>query len=349
MAVFPLSQLQLGLDTFGDIPVGPDGHRVSDAQAVRYVLEQGELADRVGVDVFGVGEHHRDDFAVSAPEIVLAALAARTERIRLATAVTVLSSDDPVRVYERFATLDALSHGRAEIIAGRGSFTESFPLFGYDMRDYEKLFEEKLDLLTALLDEGPVTWSGSVRAPLAEQHVYPKTESGRITTWVGVGGSPESVVRAARHGLPLVLGIIGGQPVRFAPYVDLFHRALTQFGQPLLPVAVHAPGLVADDDETAVDLYWEHYRVMIARLGAERGWPPPTRDGFQFDVTEGAQHLGSPQTVATKIARTVRQLGIQRFTLKYSAGTLPHEAIMRSIELYGTEVIPRVRALLADE
>ena len=341
-----LDTLEFGLDTFGDIPVGLDGRKASDAEAVRHVIEQGELAERVGVDVFGIGEHHRDDFAVSAPEIVLAALAARTERIRLATAVTVLSSDDPVRVYERFATLDAISHGRAEIIAGRGSFTESFPLFGYELRDYEKLFEEKLDLLVALLGEGPVTWSGTVRPSLTDQQVYPKTESGRITTWVGVGGSPESVVRAARHRLPLVLAIIGGQPIRFKPYVDLFHRALAQLGQPSLPVAVHVPGFIADDDETAADLYWEHYRVMIARIGSERGWAPPTRDSFQFDVAEGANHLGSPDTVAAKIAQTVRQLGIQRFGLKYSAGTLPHDALMHSIELYGTEVIPRVRRLL---
>ncbi|MDR7274448.1 LLM class flavin-dependent oxidoreductase [Catenuloplanes atrovinosus] len=340
--------MEFGLDTFGDVTVGPDGKRLPYAQVIRDVVEQAVLAERVGVDAFGVGEHHRDDFAVSAPEIVLAAIAARTSTIRLGTAVTVLSSDDPVRVFERFATLDAVSRGRAEIVLGRGSFTESFPLFGYELRDYEKLFSEKLDLMVRLLDEGPVTWTGSVRPGLAEQQVYPKTESGRITTWIGVGGSPESVIRAASHRLPLVLAIIGGEPARFAPYVELYHRALGELGAPELPVAVHAPGFVADTDAEAADTLWPHLRVIMDRIGRERGWPPMTRRRFDSDIAEGALHVGSPETVAQKIARTVRALGIQRFDLKYSNGTLPHEAMSRSIELYGTEVIPRVRALLAD-
>lgn len=339
--------VELGLDTFGDVTVDLEGRRESDAVAVRHVVEQGVLADRVGVDFFGVGEHHRDDFAVSAPEIVLAAIAARTERIRLGTAVTVLSSDDPVRVFERFSTLDAVSGGRAEIIAGRGSFTESFPLFGFDLGDYERLFEEKLDLLVHLLDEGEVSWQGTVRAALDRQQVYPKTESGRIRTWVGVGGSPESVVRAARHRLPLVLAIIGGEPARFAPYADLHRRALAQFGAEPQPIAVHSPGFVADTDDEAAELYWPHHRVMIDRIGRERGWPATTRERFEADIEHGALHLGSPETVARKIADTVRTLGVQRFDLKYSAGTLPHEHLMRAIELYGREVIPRVRELLA--
>lgn len=342
------ARLELGLDTFGDIPVGLDGERVSDAETIRQVIAEGELADRLGVDVFGLGEHHRDDFAISAPEIVLAALAARTERIRLTTAVTVLSSDDPVRVYERFATLDAISRGRSEIIAGRGSFTESFPLFGYSLGDYEALFEEKLDLLVRLLDEQPLSWEGTMRAPLVDQDVYPKTESGRIRSWVGVGGSPESVIRAARYGMPLVLAIIGGAPARFRPYVELFQRALAQLGQPPLPVAIHSPGFVAATDEEAAERYWEHYRVMTDRIGAERGWPPTSRGRFEGDIEVGALHLGSPETVAQKIARTVRELGVQRFSLKYSAGTLPHEHRMAAIELYGRDVIPRVRELLAD-
>jgi len=341
--------LEFGLDTFGDVPVDLEGRRVPDAVAIRQVVAEGELADRVGIDVFGVGEHHRDDFAVSSPEMVLAGLATRTERIRLASAVTVLSSDDPVRVYERFATLDALSRGRAEIIAGRGSFTESFPLFGYSLGDYERLFEEKLELLVRLLDEGPVTWSGTMRAPLEQQQVYPRTEGGRIATWVGVGGSPESVMRAARHRLPLVLAIIGGPPSRFRPYVELFHRSLAQFGGPRLPVAVHSPGFVADSDQEAADLLWPHQKAMLDRIGRERGWAPTTRDRFEHDIAEGAQHVGSPETVARKIAQTVRELGIDRFSLKYSAGTLPHEHLMRSIELYGTVVVPRVRELLAEE
>lgn len=341
--------VQFGLDTFGDVSVDLDGTPLSYGQVLRNVVEQGVHAEAHGVDFFGVGEHHRDDFAVSSPEIVLAAIAAKTSRIRLGTAVTVLSSDDPVRVFERFATLDGISNGRAEIILGRGSFTESFPLFGYRLADYEKLFEEKIDLLHELLQEGPVTWEGETRAALTNQHVYPKTESGSIRTWVGVGGSPESVVRAARYGFPLTLAIIGGSPARFAPYVDLFHRALTQLGQPDLPVAVHSPGFIADTDQEAADILWPHQKAMFDRIGAERGWGPMTRAHFEEEIVSGAQHTGSPETVARKIADTVRALGIQRFDLKYTAGTVPHEHAMHAIELYGDVVIPRVRELLAED
>ncbi|MEU8228147.1 LLM class flavin-dependent oxidoreductase [Actinoplanes sp. NPDC048967] len=341
--------VEFGLDTFGDVTVGPDGEPLPYAQVIRNVVEQAVLADEVGVDAFGLGEHHRDDFAVSAPEIVLAAIAGRTRRIRLGTAVTVLSSDDPVRVYERFATLDAVSNGRAEITLGRGSFTESFPLFGYDLNDYDRLFAEKVDLMAELLREEPVTWAGTVRPPLDGQPVYPKTAAGRIPTWVGVGGSPESVVRAARYGFPLVLAIIGGDPARFAPYVELYHRALDQYERRPLPIAVHAPGFVAATDEEAVETLWPHARASITRIGAERGWPPLTRERFEADIAEGAWHVGSPETVARKIARTVGVLEVQRFDLKYSAGTLPHEDMMTAIHLYGTEVIPRVRELLENE
>jgi len=340
-------QVQLGLDTFGDVTVEADGTRTPYPQVIRNVVAQAELADQVGVDFFGIGEHHRDDFAISAPEVVLAAIASRTKDIRLGTAVTVLSSDDPVRVYEKFATLDAVSDGRAEIILGRGSFTESFPLFGFDLQDYEELFEEKLGLLAELLTEKPVTWSGRLRPALTDQDVFPKTASGTIPAWVGVGGSPESVVRAARYGLPLVLAIIGGQPARFAPYVDLFHRALAQLGKPALPVAVHSPGFIAATDEEAADILWPHHKTMIDRIGAERGWPPTTRDRFDAEIADGALHVGSPETVAQKIANTVRALGIQRFDLKYTSGTVPHEQLMTAIELYGTQVIPRVHELLA--
>jgi probable LLM family oxidoreductase len=338
--------VELGLDTFGDRTVGLDGEPTPYPQVIRDVVEEGVLADRVGVDFFGVGEHHRDDFAISAPEVVLAAIASRTERIHLGTAVTVLSSDDPVRVYEKFATLDAVSSGRAEIILGRGSFTESFPLFGFDLQDYEALFEEKLDLLHALLEEKPVTWQGALRPPLQDADVFPKTANG-LRAWVGVGGSPESVVRAARYGFPLVLAIIGGQPARFAPYVDLYHRALAQLERPELPIAVHSPGFIADTDQEARDLYWPGYQAMNNRIGAERGWPPVTRDRFEHEIDEGAQHVGSPETVAQKIAETVRSLGIQRFDLKYTSGSAPHEHLLHGIELYGTQVIPRVREILA--
>lgn len=338
--------VQLGLDTFGDVTVDLDGNRLSDAAVIRNVVEQGVLADRVGVDAFSIGEHHRPDFAVSAPEMVLGAIAARTQRILLGTAVTVLSSDDPVRVQERFATLDAVSGGRAEVTLGRGSFTESFPLFGYDLADYDVLFAEKLDLFTRLLDEKPVSWSGTTRRPLVDADVYPKTEGGRLRAWIGVGGSPESVVRAAQYRLPLMLAIIGGEPARFAPYVDLFHRALAEFDVPTLPVGVHSPGFLHEDDATARELLWPHYRAMRDRIGRERGWGPATREQFEAEADHGALFVGSPETVAQKIAATVQVLGASRFDLKYSNGTMPHEHLMDAVRLYGEQVVPRVRELL---
>jgi probable LLM family oxidoreductase len=340
-------RVEFGLDTFGDVTVGLDDAPVSQAQVIRNLVAEGVLADELGLDFFGVGEHHRVDFAVSAPEVVLAGLATATKRIHLGSAVTVLSSDDPVRVFQRFATVDALSNGRAEVILGRGSFTESFPLFGLDLAQYEQLFEQKLDLFAELLKEQPVTWQGTLRSGLTEQNVYPRTEGGRIPTWIGVGGSPESVVRAARYGLPLVLAIIGGDPERFAPYVDLFHRALTQLEQSDLPIAVHSPGFIADTDEEAAEQYWPHHKAMRDRIGAERGWPPSTADEYRNEIEHGSLYLGSPETVAKKLANTITTLGIQRFDLKYSAGTLPHERMMHSIELYGSRVVPMVKDMLA--
>lgn len=340
--------IELGLDTFGDVTVGPDGHPSPHHQVIRDVVDEAVLADELGLDFFGVGEHHRDDFAVSAPEVVLAAVAARTSTIRLGSAVTVLSSDDPIRVFERFSTLDAVSGGRAEVILGRGSFVESFPLFGFALEDYEVLFEDKLDLFAAVRNEGPVTWSGRTRPPLEGLRVYPPTASGALRTWVGVGGSPRSVVRAARYGFPLMLAIIGGQPSRFAPLVELYHRSLEERGLDRQPVGAHSPGHLADTDEQARDELWPHYAAMHARIGRERGWPPMTRQ--QFDATagpDGALFVGSPETVADKIVRVARALQLDRFDLKYSAGTLPHELMLRSIELYGSKVAPRVREELA--
>lgn len=341
--------LEFGIDTFGDVTLGKDGHLLPQAQVIRNVVEQGVLADRVGLDAIGVGEHHRDDFAVSAPDVVLAAIGARTERIKLASAVTVLSSDDPVRVYERFSTIDAISNGRAEVVVGRGSFTESFPLFGLPLEQYEELFEEKLDLFRRLLDGGPVTWQGRLRSGLTGQVIYPPIEHGTLRTWVGVGGSPESVIRAARHGLPLMLAIIGGDPARFRPFVDLYHRALAEFGTGPQPIAQHSPGHVAETDEVAKEQVWPHYLQYVGRIGRDRGWPPPTRESFEDAAgPEGALFVGSPETVATKIARSAHLLGLDRFSLKISQGALPHEHTMRAIELYGTEVAPRVRDLLAE-
>lgn len=340
--------IELGLDTFGDITLDAAGERVSDAQTVRHVVEQGILADEVGLNFFGVGEHHRRDFAVTSPEVVLAAIASRTSQIHLGTAVTVLSSDDPVRLYERFATLDAISSGRAEVILGRGSFTESFPLFGFDLSDYELLFEEKLELFHLLMQEKPVTWQGRTRAALHDADVFPKTARG-LKAWVGVGGSPESVVRTARYGLGLMLAIIGGAAARFRPFVDLYHRSVAAFGGEALPIGVHSPGHVADTDEQAWEEAYPGFQAMNDTIGRERGWPAYSRMRFQHDVgPEGSVYAGSPETVARKIADTVRTLGLGRFDMKFSTGTLSHEHMMRSIELYGTKVAPRVRELLAD-
>ncbi len=338
-----------GLDTFGDVALGPDGRPVTHAQALREVVAEGVLADRVGVDYLGLGEHHRPDFAISAPDVVLSVIAGRTERLRLGTGVTVLSSDDPVRVFQRFATLDGLSGGRAEVTLGRGSFTESFPLFGHRLEDYEVLFAEKLDLFVRLLDEQPVTWEGTTRPPLHHQSVFPHTGSGRLPAWVGVGGTPESVVRAASYGLPLVMAVIGGSPERFAPLVDLYHRALAQLGKPTLPVALHSPGHVAATDEEAREQHFAPHRDAFARIGRERGWGAPmTRDDYDAMCgPTGAYVVGSPETVAQKIAWACRTLGLSRFQLKYAVGTLSHEHRLESIRLYGEQVIPRVRELLA--
>jgi len=341
------TQVELGLDTFGDVTTGADGSPLPQPQVIRNVVDQAVLADDVGVDFIGIGEHHRADFAVTAPDVLLSAIAGRTGRIHLGSAVTVLSSDDPVRVFQRFATLDAVSGGRAEVILGRGSFTESFPLFGYALSDYDKLFEEKVELFAALRAEQPVTWSGTTRSALVDQSVYPHTDSGALRTWLGVGGSPESVVRAAHYGFGLLLAIIGGEPERFAPYADLFRRASEQFGIGVPPIGVHSPGHVADTDEGAKEELWPHYRDMITRIGRERGWPPPTRAGFEADAVHGSIYVGSPETVARKIAATVKVLGADRFDLKYSNGTLPHEKMMHSIELYGTKVAPMVRDILS--
>lgn len=340
-------QIELGLDTFGDTTVGADGRALPHDVVLRNVVDQGVLADELGVHFMGIGEHHRSDFAVSAPEIVLAAIAARTSRIRLGSAVTVLSSDDPVRVFQRFSTLHAISNGRAEVIVGRGSFTESFPLFGYELDDYEQLFEEKLDLFARLVREESVTWQGETRAGLTNQRVYPSL--GRpLPVWVGVGGSPESVVRVVRHDLQLMLAIIGGDPRRFKPYVDLYHRACGQLGRTVRPVGIHSPGHVAATDEEAAQQLWPHYKAMFDRIGAERGWPPVTPDRYMGEIMHGSLYVGSPETVAKKIAAAMQALGVQRFDMKYATGPMPHAQLMEGIRLYGERVIPLVRELMAE-
>ncbi|WIX82701.1 LLM class flavin-dependent oxidoreductase [Amycolatopsis carbonis] len=343
-----MSDLVFGLDTFGDVPEDDAGAPMSYAAAIRHVLDEAVLADEIGVDVIALGEHHRPEYSITTPETVLAGIATRTSRIHLSSGVTVLSSDDPVRVFQRFATVDALSNGRAEIILGRGSFTESFPLFGYDLSDYDKLFEEKIDLFVQLLDEKPVTWSGTLRPALDAADVLPKTESGRLTTWVGVGGSPQSVIRTAHYGLPLMLAIIGGPAKRFAPYVDLYRRAAAEFGTTAHPVGMHSPGFIADTDEEARELYWPRYRVIRDRIGRLRGWPPIQRAEYDSEIEHGSMYIGSPETVARKIAGAVKDLDVGRFDLIYSSGSQPASARMHAVELYGTKVIPMVRDLLAE-
>ncbi|MCW8096969.1 LLM class flavin-dependent oxidoreductase [Streptomyces tauricus] len=345
-----VSQIEFGIDSFGDRPRNDRGVIASHAEAIRATVTEAVLADQVGVDVVALGEHHRPEYAISTPETVLAGIATATKRIRLASGVTVLSSDDPVRVFQRFATVDALSDGRAEVILGRGSFTESFPLFGYDLKDYEVLFEEKIDLFHRLLDEGPVTWEGSTRAALHEADVFPKTDSGRLNTWVGVGGTPQSVIRTARYGFGLMLAIISGAPDRFVPYVDLYRRASDEFGTTARPVGMHSPGFVAATDEEAKELFHPGYKVIRDRIGAQRGWPPLRREEFDAEVDRGSLYVGSVETVATKIAHAVRVLNAGRFDMIYSAaGAVSASARLRSVELYGTQVIPRVRELLAEQ
>ncbi len=335
-----------GLDNFGDIPLDESGEAVTHAQAIRQVVDEAILADKLGVDIIALGEHHREEYSISSPEMVLAAIASRTKRIKLSSGVTVLSSDDPVRVYERFATLDAVSNGRAQIILGRGSFTESFPLFGYSLQDYDVLFEEKIELMAELLKEKPVSWSGTTRTELADADVFPKTESGRIETWVGVGGSPNSVLRAARYGFPLILAIIGGAPARFAPYVDLYKQAAKEYGTTAHPVGMHSPGYIADTDEEAMELAWPTFKTAFDAIGKTRGWAPWSYEHFKREVAMGSLYVGSPKTVAERIAHAMRAVGAERFDLVYGFGPVKASDRMKMVELYGKKVIPMVRELL---
>ena len=340
--------MELGLTTFAETMPDPEtGIVIDHGTRLRQVVAEAELAESVGLDVYGVGEHHRPDFAVSAPAIVLATIAGRTNTIRLSPAVTVLSSDDPVRVFQQFATLDLLSSGRAELMVGRGSFIESFPLFGYDLADYDDLFAEKLDLLLAIRDNDPVTWSGRFRAPIDNQTVTPRPQQDPLPIWVAVGGNPGSMVRAGTRGLPVALAIIGGDPERFAGLAEIHRRSLREAGyDPAeVPLAVHAHGYVADSAEQAAEEYYESYAIAMSRLGRERGWGPMTR--IQYDMMRGPAGslvLGDPEQVATKILAWKEILGISRFMLHVSVGTLPHEKVLRSIELLGTKVAPLVNS-----
>lgn len=345
----PTTNYLFGLDTFGDIPSDDNGKLMSHPQAIRQVVEEAVLADKLGIDVIALGEHHRPDYSISSPETILAGIATRTKNITLASGVTVLSSDDPVRVFQRFSTLDALSGGRAQVILGRGSFTESFPLFGYDLRDYDILFEEKIALFAELLKEKPVTWDGTTRPALNKADVFPKTESGHLDTHVGVGGSPESVIRAARYGFPLMLAIIGGSPDRFVPYVQLYHRAASDLGTASHPIGMHSPGFIADTDQEARDIAWRPFKENRDRIGRDRGWPLMTREQYDNEIEHGSLYIGSPETVAQKIAHAMKTLGAERFDLVYGTGPLSASARLRNVELFGSKVIPRVRELLAEQ
>ena len=338
--------IEFGIESFGSLTTDDSGQPLSQAAVIRSMVELGVLADELGVDAIGLGEHHRPDYAISSPETVLAGIATRTNRIRLGSAVTVLSTDDPIRVFERFSTVNALSNGRAEVIVGRGSFTESFPLFGYSLSDYEVLFDDKLDLFHKIITGEPVTWSGSTRPPLENVQMYPALENQPLRTWVGIGGSPESVLRAARYGLRIMFAIIGGDPRRFGQLVSLYKRASEELKVPVLPYGIHSHGFVADTDDDAKNILFEPYKQARDVVGRERGWPPVQRTQFEQEITYGSLYVGSPETVARKIANVIKLLGASRFDMMLGS-PVPTAAMMRSVELYATQVIPRVRELLA--
>ena len=345
------NHFELGLYTFAELTPDPvTGEKISPAKRLEYFLERVELAEQVGLDIIGLGEHHRPDFVSSAPEVILAAAAARTKSIRLSSAVTVLSSDDPVRVFQRFATLDLLSNGRAEIMAGRGSFIESFPLFGYELSEYNELFSEKLDLLLRLREAENITWTGSKRPSLDGQGVYPRPLQDPIPLWIAVGGTPQSVVRAAKLGLPMALAIIGGLPEQFGPLVELYRQAAAEAGHDPahLPISVNSHGFIADSREEALDGSFPHFEHMMNKIGKERGWPPITRTQFNGGASlRGANFIGTPDDIIEKILMQHEIFGHQRFLMMMGVGTMPHHQVMRAIELFGTKVAPAVRAEIA--
>ena len=345
--------MELGVYTFAEATPDPaTGKVVSSERRLADLMEEIELADQVGLDVFGVGEHHRPDYVVSAPAIVLAAAAVKTKRIRLTSAVTVLSSDDPVRVFQQFATVDLLSGGRAEIMAGRGSFIESYPLFGYDLDDYDELFTEKLAMLLTIREQVKVTWNGKHTQSLDDRGIYPRPVQNPLPVWIAVGGTPQSVVRAGTLGLPLAIAIIGGSPERFVPFADLYRESAQRAGHDpgTLQLSINSHGLIGDDAEETANIAWPAYADTMGRIGRERGWPPPTRRHFETERSQrGAMLLGNPQQVIDKILFEHELFGMTRFMIQFSVGTLPHAVIMRSIELYGTRVAPAVRKAITEK
>jgi probable LLM family oxidoreductase len=337
--------MELGISSFAELTPDPaTGKTISGHQRMMDLLEEIELADQVGLDVYALGEHHRPDFIVSSPAVVLAAAAMKTSHIKLSSAVTVLSSDDPVRVFQDFATVDLLSQGRAEIMAGRGSFIESFPLFGYDLRDYDELFSEKLELLLKLNESEKVSWNGKHRSAIQNLGIYPRPFQKKLPVWIAVGGTPESVFRAGKLALPVALAIIGGSPVNFVPLVELYRKTSLDAGHGRLPLAVHSHGYVAEDSQQAADEFFPSYAYVMSNIGRERGWPPTTRAQFEAGRSkQGALLVGSPQQVIDKILLEKELFGLDRFLLHVSVGTMPHVQIMHSIELFGTKVAPAIR------
>jgi probable LLM family oxidoreductase len=336
---------KFGLNTFGDVPTD-EGRLLSDAEAVRTLVDEAQLAESVGLDVFSVGEHYRGGAVDSATPVLLAAIAQATRTIGLGTAVTVLSTQDPVRLYQEFATVDAIAEGRTELVLGRASAIDSFPLFGYDIAEYDQIFEEKLDLFTRLMKEDRVTWSGKYRSPLTDVRLHPRMPDGGIPAWMGIGGSPDSVIRAARYAMPLMMAVIGGRPERFAGHAELYLKALAQFGTPELPIGQHSIGLIADTDDEASAEFWTYWEPMVAQMSKERGFYPPTPERFAEEVTTGSLFVGSPETVAQKIAYVAQANHLSRFDLKYDLARMPKAARARSIRLFGEQVAPRVRELL---
>lgn len=340
---------EIGIYSFAELTADPrTGNKLSPAERMQNLLEEIELADQVGLDVFGLGEHHRDDFISSAPAVVLGAAAARTKNIRLSSAVSVLSSDDPVRVFQQFSSLDLISNGRAEIMAGRGSFIESFPLFGYDLNHYNELFTEKLDLLLKLRGGEKVSWEGNLRPSIDDRGVYPRPIQNPIPVWIAVGGTPESVVRAASRGLPMALAIIGGMPERFVPFADLYRRALGEYNHGSVPMSINSHGFIADTKKEAIDISFPAVQVTMNRIGRERGWPPMTYEQYEASAElRGANFLGSPDDIIEKILFQHELFNHQRFLLQLSVGTMPHDKLLHAIELFGTKVAPVVRKEIA--
>lgn len=343
-------KLVFGLDTFGDVAFNDaDGSRMTSRQSLQNILSEGQLADQLGIDVLALGEHHREEYSISSPEIMLAALASTTKRIKLSTGVTVLSSDDPVRIYERFATLDGLSNGRSQIMLGRGSFTESFPLFGFNLEDYDELFEEKLALFNDLITQDAVTSESKFTQKLDNVRVYPRIEGHQLPVAIGIGGTPESVLRTAKYNYALMIAIIGGEASRFKPYIDLYHKAVEKYGNQPQPIGVHSHGIITETDQEAYDIGWDYIKQSMDKVGLDRGWPAMTKERYDFEVNQGAYYVGSVETVAQKIAKTISELGIQRFDLVYGTGGQLESVRRKTIELYATKVIPRVKEILVQE